>query len=421
MAITTTNTKIQLSSDQQQVLKALLKWYANKTRPQFITVGGYAGTGKTTLIAVFRKLLEQKLRQEKRQTEIENGKKAKSQPDPGAAPIISIAFATYTGKASRVLKNKLEDLGAIYKNDTVGTIHSLIYSPIENDAGIITGWEKKDKIDATLIIVDEASMVDEQIWKDLLSYNKPIIAVGDHGQLPPVTGKFSLMTKPHLKLEEIHRQAKDNPIIKLSVQARLTGKLLNGEHGPTIRKLRRSDPDAGQIIEDLLNSYNHETLILCGYNNTRVKLNHYLRNIVGMDSLLPQSGDRVICLRNNREEQIFNGMLGTIQSIEHKTDKPGYYRAEIEMDDTSDLFSGYIVSKQFNNPESLNFTDQRARYLEGDLFDYGYALTVHKAQGSEAKRVILFEERFKQMDDSDWKRWLYTGITRAAEELYVVG
>jgi len=59
--------------------------------------------------------------------------------------------------------------------------------------------------------------------------------------------------------------------------------------------------------------------------------------------------------------------------------------------------------------------------MKGDLFDFGYALTVHKAQGSQAKKVILFEERFSKMDDTDWKRWLYTAITRAEEELLIFG
>ena len=59
--------------------------------------------------------------------------------------------------------------------------------------------------------------------------------------------------------------------------------------------------------------------------------------------------------------------------------------------------------------------------MKGDLFDFGYALTVHKAQGSQAKRVILFEERFKQMSNLDWRRWLYTAVTRAEEELIILG
>ena len=135
--------------------------------------------------------------------------------------------------------------------------------------------------------------------------------------------------------------------------------------------------------------------------------------------LPPQSGDRVICLRNNHAQKIYNGMLGTIKSIQQEDEQ--WYHAEIKMDDRDELYAGDIAVEQFNSNEALNFTKQRAKTMRGDLFDFGYALTVHKAQGSQAKRVVVFEQRFKKMSDDDWKRWLYTAVTRAEEELYVVG
>ena len=76
---------------------------------------------------------------------------------------------------------------------------------------------------------------------------------------------------------------------------------------------------------------------------------------------------------------------------------------------------------QFGYPTTINFTNDRKLTMQGDLFDYGYALTVHKSQGSESDKVILFEERFKQMDDLLWKKWLYTAVTRAKNELYIIG
>ena len=112
-------------------------------------------------------------------------------------------------------------------------------------------------------------------------------------------------------------------------------------------------------------------------------------------------------------------MLGTIKSIEPVGDD--WYQATISMDDMDKDYSGRIARKQFGAATALNFTDNRAATATGDLFDFGYATTVHKAQGSQAKRVILFEERSKHMDDLMWRRWLYTGITRAEEELYVFG
>ena len=112
-------------------------------------------------------------------------------------------------------------------------------------------------------------------------------------------------------------------------------------------------------------------------------------------------------------------MLGTIESIEGSD--PDWYGATIALDDEPTLYKGLISKSQFGAPTALNFTNKRAQIMRGDLFDFGYALTVHKAQGSQAKRVILFEERFKQMDEEQWKRWLYTAVTRAEEELYIFG
>lgn len=391
---------MDISSDKKLALKQILSWEAaastNPASKQFLTLGGYAGTGKTTLIAILRKVIFQQ------------------------NPKIKVAFAAFTGKATRVLKNYLKENDVLYKSDSVGTIHSLIYSLIENENHEIMGWKRKEEIKADLIIIDEASMVDEKIWLDLLSYDVPILAVGDHGQLPPVSGQFNLMENPEIKLEEIHRQVADNPIIKLSIEARKTGQIKIGNYGQGVRKLSKNDPESQEIIENYLQQYNQDTLILCGYNNTRIKLNNYLRTLLGYESPLPQAGDRVICLRNRQQHAIFNGMLGTLQTINSKDNN--FYEVKILFDDDGQIFEGLAVKKQFGSSTAMNFgKETRALTLHGELFDFAYALTVHKAQGSQASRVILFEERFKQMSDLDWRRWLYTAVTRAEDELIILG
>jgi exodeoxyribonuclease-5 len=387
---------LEMSHDQEKAITSLLHWYKTEPKPkQFITLGGYAGTGKTTLIAILRNEL----------AKIDNK--------------LKVGFASYTGKASRVLKTKLQDAEAIAKQDTIGTIHSLIYSPVVNDTEEIIGWKPKDELDRQLIIIDEGSMVDSIIWTHLLSYKIPIIVVGDHGQLPPIRGSFNLMQNPELKLEEIHRQARNNPIIGLSIQAREHGMVKPGDYGSGVKKYTAGDYEFQEAQNDLLSNFTADTLILCGYNNTRVKLNSYIRNNLGFFGPHPSGGDRVICLRNNHKKQIFNGMLGTVVTIS-KYDN-NWYSAEIAMDGDDFHYSGLIAADQFDSKEALNFTDQRSKIMAGDLFDFGYALTVHKAQGSQAKRVILFEERFSKMDGDQWRRWLYTAVTRAEEELYIFG
>lgn len=386
---------MELSPDQKFTIDSVMSWYA-KMPCQFITVGGYAGTGKTTVIAQIRKLLNKKNK------------------------TLKTAFCSYTGKAARVMESTLRNENAVFKQDSTGTIHSLIYSPlVDSKTKEIIGWEKKEELKQDLIIIDEASMIDKEIWEDLLSFKIPIIAVGDHGQLPPIKGSFNLMQAPKLKLEQIHRQAQGNPIIKLSILARENGIIPIGNFGSGVKKLDRGNEESGQVVEDLLQEFSDDTLVLCGYNHTRVKLNNYIRSLLGIEGQEPQTGDRVICLRNNHEKKIFNGMIGQIKHIEDDSDV--LYYTEIEELNSGDEYKGLILKEQFNAVKGVNFTNRRNNTLHADLFDFGYALTVHKAQGSQAKRVILFEERFKQMDDESWRRWLYTGVTRAEEELYVIG
>jgi len=385
---------MQISADKEDVLKKLMRWCESGPSSRYITLGGYAGTGKTTLIGIFRSLLKVK------------------------KPGVSVAFLSYTGKAVRVLKNKLNSLNAIQEGDSISTIHSLIYSPILNDKDEIVGWKRREEIDKDFLIIDEASMVSRDIWEDLLNYKKPIFAVGDHGQLPPIDGNFNLMQNPHLTLTQIHRQAKENPIIKLSCMARETGEIPFGDYGQNVKKLDKTAWETQEVINNLLETYDENTIVLCGYNKTRVNLNSQIRQFLGFETPEPEVGDRVICLRNNRRAGIFNGMLGKILGI--YPDGKKWYFAKIRMEDGFN-FEGPILKAQFNQSETLEISKKSREKIHGDLFDFGYSMTVHKAQGSQAKRVILFEERFGRMDNEKWRRWLYTGITRAEEELFIIG
>ncbi|KAF0125269.1 MAG: Uncharacterized protein FD189_1791 [Elusimicrobia bacterium] len=386
---------MELSQDQEKALAALLGWYKDQSRRPYITLGGYAGTGKTTLIAVLRRELAR----------LQKG--------------LKVSFCSYTGKAAQNMRGRLKESGATMPGDTVGTIHGLIYTPRETSDGRIAGWDRKESLERHLVIVDEASMVDSVLWHDLLSYGVPIAAVGDHGQLPPIEGKFNLMRAPEIMLTHIHRQARGNPIIEVSEAARSTGLIEPRRYGQGVVKFLKDDPDAQEKSGELLESWSPETMILCGYNSTRNKLNQFIRGNRGFETAEPSSGDRVICLRNNRKKGIFNGMLGTLSHIaRHDKD---WYEAEIDLDDRDKPYHGLIYAPQFGAKTGVNFTADRKLAMLGDLFDFGYALTVHKAQGGQARRVVMFEERFPKMDDDTWRRWLYTGVTRAEEELYLFG
>ncbi len=388
---------ITLSEDQREVLRKAWKWFVGEKSP-YLTFGGYAGTGKTTMTALFRQALHDEF------------------------PELKVAFCSYTGKAARVLEDTLTKNNAKFPQDSTSTIHSLIYEPEKDNSGHILGWYPKEEIEADLIIVDEASMVNREIWNDLLSYKRPILAVGDHGQLPPVHGNFNLMQDPDLRLEKIHRQAQGNPIIKLSEKVRHHQEIPFGDFGQ-VRKFRKTSPETGQVVEEILEDYDDELMVLVGYNRSRIQLNNAIREIQGMDSQRPQSGDTIICLRNNHKKGIYNGMRGIINQIEPWEDEKGrdlWYFMEAKMD-SGEPYAGVVLKKQFNEQKTIRNLADLSFYEMGDLFDFGYALTVHKAQGSQARRVLLFEERFKQMDEDDWYRWLYTAVTRAQEDLVIVG
>ncbi len=386
-----------LSPDQARALTAIGTWYRGKEKP-YLTLGGYAGTGKTTLIALLRQALQE------------------------YNPDTKVAFCAYTGKAAQVLRSKLREHKVLRKGDNVSTIHSLIYNNKTDKQGH-TSWVRKDELKFDLLIVDEASMVDEFIWQDLLAFGLPILAVGDHGQLPPVNSRFNLMAEPELRLEQIFRQEAQSAIIQVALLARMYGHIPVEEFGPGVAKLNRTDSETGQTVEDMLRGWNNDMLVLCGYNHTRTSLNAHIRALRDIENPEPTTGDVVVCLRNSRTDHLYNGQIGTIMSIEPSPDDPNneWYWADIYFDSEKSRYSGYVLREQFGAKETIKQPPKAPGDSTGALFDFGYALTVHKAQGSQAKQVLLFEERFSKMSDEEWRRWLYTGVTRAEELLTIVG
>lgn len=389
---------LQISQEQKEALQAIFAWLADPSQKVF-RLGGYAGTGKSTLMAVVRLLIKKKRLE------------------------WNVAFAAFTGKATQVLAGKLKQHHASFSKDNVSTLHSLLYAAIVDKEGHIAGWRRKDKVPFKLLIIDEASMVTDEIWKDVQRLNIPVLAVGDHGQLPPVNSRFSLLSETDFTLTHIHRQAAESPILRVAALARNTGVIPVQRFGPGVEKFNSQTNEASVLIDEYLQQVNQETLFLTGFNTSRVRLNGSARAARWLDPEKPESGDKVVCLKNDWDAGIFNGMTGQISSISLAAEadgKPLSYEAEIVDDLGKVLYSGLISAQQFNMAETQKFSKKQQKEI-GQLFDYGYCLTVHKAQGSQAQRVVLIEERSKHMSDDDWKRWLYTGVTRAEEELYIFG
>jgi len=376
----------QFSPHQDQALKAVAEWLKAKPgtngTPQVFRLFGYAGTGKTTL-----------------------AKYIADEADD------EVKFAAFTGKAASVMRGK--GCGG------ASTIHSLIYRARESGEEIPSFdlWDEAPASKAGLIIIDECSMVDAELGRDLLSFGVPVLVLGDPAQLPPIQGGgFFTEAEPDAMLTEVHRQAQDNPIVRLSMDIRAGEDIEPGRYGET-EVLRKGDLDPQCVLE--------ADQVLVGRNATRRSYNARMRERRGFEDEMPSAGDKLVCLRNNRKKGLFNGGLWTVKERSGRKGakaikssvQTGIMTMQLLPDDET-ATRGVKVSVRpecfLGGIEQVDW-QRRKPY---DEFDYGYVLTVHKAQGSQWDHVVLFDESFAFPDSRG--RWLYTGVTRAAKKLTVV-
>jgi exodeoxyribonuclease-5 len=357
------------SPQQDAALRAVARWL--REPEEFFYLAGYAGTGKTTLAR-----------------HIAGGVDGE------------VLFAAYTGKAAHVMRGK----------DCVGasTIHNLIYRLVDEES------EKDDRkprprfvLDrdsrlrrASLLIIDECSMVDEVIGRDLLSFGVPLLVLGDPAQLPPIEGGGHFTgTEPDVMLTEIHRQARDNPIVRMSMIVREGGRLKVGSYGDS--RVTTGNTDADELAADQ---------VLIGRNCTRRANNADQRRVRGMRGAHPVVGDKLVCLRNNHGKGLLNGSMWFVRQLVSAS--ADGIMLHIEPDIGGDTIRVLTHPKFFDGRDDELSPWERWEY---DQFDFGYALTVHKAQGSQWDNVVLIDEsRFFRQHH---RRWLYTGITRAAKQI----
>lgn len=401
---------IILNADQKAADKKICDWFFNGTRQVFVLTG-YAGTGKTALL---------------KHTVTESLKLIDGE---------SAAFVTPTGKAATVL---------IKNGVSACTVHRLIYQSqtveqeVEVNGKKITVerliFRRRESIDKSirLIILDEASMVSDDMLADILNFGVKVLLCGDNAQLPPVEGFNTYLKDPDYTLTQIVRQQLDNPIIKLSKLAREGQPIPFGNYGKRAYVYYGRN-FTGSARAGLLARCDQ---IICGLNKTRTRLNDEVRRIMGFNGL-PQHGEKLICTLNNWEQYIdgemrfnlVNGIIGT--AIEP------FYDRERHMGFTQ--FKPDFLDERC--PEALPFDtgvfeDGEYRYKHGDTFarfdengeatgvftlnrfEYGYCISCHKAQGSEFNNVIVFDESYAFKEDRN--RWLYTAITRAKEKLILI-
>ncbi|MGJ5206655.1 ATP-dependent DNA helicase [Bradyrhizobium sp. HKCCYLR20261] len=364
------------SPHQDSALKSVADWLKEKPgrngTPQVFRLFGYAGTGKTTLARHIAEGVDGEVK-----------------------------FAAFTGKAALVMRSK----GC----DNASTIHSLIYRAQESgeEQPNFELWDDAPASKAKLIIIDECSMVDADLGRDLLSFDCPLLVLGDPAQLPPVKGGgFFTDSEPDVMLTEVHRQAQDDPIVRMSMDVREGNTLDIGRYGES-EVVERRELDPSRVME--------ADQVLVGRNATRRAYNNRFRQRLDIEDALPVAGDKLVCLRNNRKKGLFNGGLWRVKSRATSKSKIVTMRVAPDEDFGRKVTKVSVRGECFAGGIEDIPWEQRKPY---DEFDYGYVLTVHKSQGSQWDDVVLFDESFAFQEAR--ARWLYTGITRAAKRLSIV-
>ena len=374
----------------------------HRAHEKYTVISGYAGTGKSTLVKFIIEALD-----------VSHDK---------------VCYATFTGKAAQVLAKK--------GNKNAMTLHKLLYDSIPRPAG---GFMRKPKqfLEYTVVVVDEVSMAPKSIMDRLFKHNVYVICLGDPFQLPPIDKEEDnhLLDHPHIFLDEIMRQAEESGIIRLTMDIRAQKPL------ELVKNNEVQVLPAGSLSEGMMNWADQ---ILTATNLTRHSMNDYMRKMKGFGPE-PCDGDKVICLRNywdfcnlTNGDPLVNGSIGTLKNPEPGLIHVPYYAYNpgkinvLKGQFISELDEDYGIinmdPKIIQGGESeLEWRDKyklgKLRERIGDVipkeFAYGYAITCHKAQGSEWDKVLVLEEKFPNVP-IEHARWLYTAATRAAEKLVIV-
>lgn len=400
-------TEYQWNTQQSRALEEVGAWLKDSHAPQVRRLFGYAGTGKTTLA----RYLAMHVR----------------------APL----FAAFTGKAASVLR----EAGC----PGATTLHSLLYNVRDRDRSKLDALRatldemleshpdypetmaeyriEQDKVKrpwfyvnensplktADLLVCDEVSMVDARIGKDMESFGKKILVLGDPAQLPPIGGGgYFTSARPDNMLTEVHRQAADNPVLRWATMARRGEVIPFGDEGAA-KKFRRARISMGWLAKEA-------GQVLVGKNETRHLLNKGIRAELGRTSPFPQDKDTMVMLMNDHRLGVLNGTICWAWGAALTEDDTVYMSLKYPEEGTKHckLLRDLCVDPGpfLGRP----CADDRKKLQ----LDFGYALTVHKAQGSQWETVTLYDDGFAKREAETRRRWLYTAITRAQKTLNIV-
>lgn len=408
------------SPQQAAALRDAEAWLHSTGGSKVFRMFGYAGTGKSTLAQHIGEM--EKERRGFVQYAAFTGKAAVVMRKKGCVNAKTLHSIIYTSHdKSRQELERLTELLAQTSGPAVKKVNDQIAAEVENlkapgfslKPDALTIWSPPDENDErtavdtiSLFVIDECSMVDDRLGQDLVGFGARVLVLGDPAQLPPVAAGAGYFTnaKPDVLLTEIHRQALDSPIISMADTIRHGGALKLGDYGHGCAVVAANDLTA----EDWMAA----DQILVGKNDTRKAFNRRVRALKGYEGFLPQPGEKLVCLRNNHEAGLLNGSLWEVVKSEDRPEGSTFLLKVKSLDDAGTLITTFAHKAHFLGIE-LDPYERR----DADEFDFGYALTVHKSQGSQWDSVILYDEWQNRNSKAQWQ---YTGVTRAAERITVV-
>ncbi|MBC8051941.1 MAG: AAA family ATPase [Sphingobacteriaceae bacterium] len=448
---------VKPTPQQELVFLELDKFMVSEQGDECFVLKGYAGTGKTTIIASLVKILPR-------------------------LNLKTVLLAP-TGRAAKVISS--------YSGKKAFTIHKKIYrkkSAMSLDMSFVIG---ENLAENTIFIVDEASMISNEaadfngrsLLEDLMMYvysgkDCKLMLVGDTAQLPPVGSDYSPALDGKLLSEVFNRSVFGYELTDVVRQEKQSGILYNATH---IRELIRTQkeefpslkvkgfPDIFNMtgerlpegLEYAYNKYGMEnTLVVCRSNKSANNYNAQIRNRILYREEELSGGDYLMVVRNNyywlsAEEQsnafIANGDIAKVRKLKNISEMYGFRFADVVLEfldypDDEPLSCKVMLDTLYCETPNLPTADSK-RLFEAVMEDYqhiankrmrmeelkkneyynalqvkfAYAVTCHKAQGGQWDAVFVDQGYLtEEMLNTDFLRWMYTAVTRSVKELFLV-